>query len=571
MCRCKSIRLTLTSSAFIALALLIMTVETTGANENPAHGLPAIIDQQGGPGIPFLPNFSYAGYNNGVGAIPAPAGAIIDVAEHGAVADDGKDDSLAVIDAINTANGVAGPVIIRFGAGRFRITEILPITRGHISLQGAGSGEGGTTLFFPRPLKLVDKTRALDELRDYIIKLKKIQKEPLMNINEHFSEYSWSGGLIWVQKPGSRPFEYLEDYDRPIPKIADIAKGERGGTHISLDGDGNLAPGDIIQIQWLNRSGLDAGILHALYGPYTGTIGSHHWSFPERPLVRQYTRVVSREGNVVEIANPLLHDINATIPAQIARWENLEQVGIEGLHLEFPPSPYVGHHLEHGFNGIYLTGALDAWVRDIRVSNADSGILIYDSANVTVQNIVSEGQRTSHYAVHMGNVHHVLAEHVSVFNPVMHALTFNTQATKSVYKDCEVWTRAILDQHAGANHQNLFDNITLHVAAQRGANGPYVTIYEGGGAGYWKPTHGAYSTTWNLNIVVEQGAYPNETVTALGLDEGPLASIVGLHGNRKFILEYTPEPYVEALNSELHNIPSLYDYQLSKRLEVRSR
>lgn len=117
----------------------------------------------------------------------------------------------------------------------------------------------------------------------------------------------------------------------------------------------------------------------------------------------------------------------------------------------------------------------------------------------------------------MGNVHNVLAENISVMNPVLHSLTFNTQSTKCVYKNAKVFVTPTLDQHAGANHQNLFDNVTLHMPAVR-------------------------------------------------TDDGPMARIVGLHGNRVFKLDYRPAPYVELLNETPKSIPSLYEYQRHLRL-----
>lgn len=48
-----------------------------------------------------------------------------------------------------------------------------------------------------------------------------------------------------------------------------------------------------------------------------------------------------------------------------------------------------------------------------------------------------------------------------------------------------------------------------------------------------------------------------------------MARIVGLHGNREFKLDYCPAPYVEKLNIELESVPSLYDYQLVRRLNEK--
>jgi hypothetical protein len=149
---------------------------------------------------------------------------------------------------------------------------------------------------------------------------------------------------------------------------------------------------------------------------------------------------------------------------------------------------------------------------------------------------------------------------------VRHSLTFNTQSTKCVYHNAEVFTSPVLDQHAGANHQNLFDNVTVHAAAQQGDGTKAIALYDGSGAGYWQPGHGGYNTTWNLNVLVTGGARPDERVTLQGLDEGPMALIVGVHGNREFELDYRPKPLVSVINARINHIPSLYNYQLSQRI-----
>jgi len=514
----------------------------------------------------FLPDFSYAGYANGILDIPDATGVVFDVNTFGAEPDDGKDDTKAVLAAIAHANTVTGPVIVRFSAGRYRLTEVLKIERSNFVLQGAGSGAGGTLLHFPRPLNQIDKSSSLDELRKYIIQLDKRQKEPDLNLDEYFSEYSWSGGFIWIQKPDTRPAPYLEEFDPEIEKLANISSGVRGSTNVSVSDSAALDAGDIVQVQWINSSGPGASIIKALYGSAFESAGSHHWSFSRRPLVRQTSRIQSIDGETVVLSDPMLHDADDSIPAQIARWDGLQHVGVEELHLEFPTSPYFGHHMERGYNGIYFTSAFDSWARNIRITNADSGILSYNSANLTYRDITTDGERKAHYGVHMGNVHNVLAENVTVMNPVLHSLTFNTQSTKCVYKNAEVFVTPVLDQHAGANHQNLFDNVTLHTRAASSKNGPVAVVWDGSGAGYWQPGHGGFNTTWNLRVLITGSASPDDVVTLQGLNEGPMARIISLYGNRKFKLDYRPSPYVEDLNVELRAAPSLYDYQLSKRL-----
>jgi hypothetical protein len=519
-------------------------------------------------GQAFVPDFSYAGYQNGLTALPEADGIIIDVGKFGAQPNDGKDDSAAVQRAIDAANKIEEPVVIRFDAGTYLITSILKVTRSDFVLQGQGAGAKGTELHFPRPLRHIDASTSLDELRTYIRQLNKRQREPELNIDEYFSEYSWSGGFIWVQPPNTRPAPYLEEFDTRIDALSAIKAGMRGQRKIVLSSASSIKAGQIIQLQWINRTGPDASILKSIYGTDYRLAGSHHWTFKERPLVRQTVRVENIEGDTVTLADELLHDVNEGQPAQVALWQGLVNIGIEDMHLSFPDSPSFGHHLEEGYNGIYFTGAFDSWARNLKVSNADSALLSYNSANLTFDNIVTDGSRTAHYAVHMGNVHNVIAKNLRIFNPVRHSLTFNTQSTKCVYHNAEVFIAPVLDQHAGANHQNLFDTVTVHAPAQNRGGRKVIPIYNGSGAGYWQPGHGGYNTTWNLKVLVSGGAHPGEKVILEGVDEGPMALIVGVHGNREFGLDYRPQPLLSVLNKTVSEAPSLYKYQLRKRLNA---
>lgn len=554
-------------SLFSTLGVTIVLLCSPGPVTGQSKGeLPTLLSLETTRRDNYLPDFSYAGYGNGLPALPDASGTVVRVDDFGASADDGIDDTKAVLAAVSHANVVAGPVIVRFSAGRYIVSEVLRIERSDFVLQGAGSGPGGTVIHFPRPLKLVDRSTSLDELRQYLVKLDKREVDPDRNLDDYFSEYSWSGGFVWIQKPGVRAAPYLVEYDPEIEKLADIETGARGARTIVLSSTADIDAGDIIQLQWINRRGPEAGIIKSLYGTEYESAGSHHWSFPERPLVRQTSRVLRVDGRNLQLADPLLHDANDTIPAQVAAWDGLQQVGIEDLRLEFPDSPYFGHHVERGYNGIYFTSSFDSWARNIRITNADSGILSYNSANLTFRDVITDGARLAHYAVHMGNVHNVLAENIAVMNPVLHSLSFNTQSTKCVFRNAEVFVNPTLDQHAGANHQNLFDNVTVHMQAVRSNDGPAVAVFDGSGAGYWQPGHGGFNTTWNLRVLVTGGAYADEVVTVQGLDEGPMARIVGLHGNREFKLDYWPAPYVEMLNVPLASVPSLYDYQKFQRL-----
>lgn len=515
----------------------------------------------------MLPDFSYAGYEFGLIELPATQGEVLLASDYGVIPDDGIDDSKALLSALKAAHEIETAVTLQFPKGRLIISEILPITRSNITVRGMGAGAMGTELHFPQPLAMIDDTTRLNELRTYLKKYDKRQREPARNIDFLFSEYSWTGGFIWIQKPDTRAASYLEEYDPDIARLANIRSGDRGDKQVTVDTPANLEVGDALQIHWFNRDGEDGALLNEIYGDTQLAIGSHHWSFPDRPLVRQTTRITAINGNKIEIGDPLLHNISEAVPAQFSKWSHLEQVGLEDFSITFPQSPYFGHHLERGYNGIYVTSVIDGWVRDVRIKNADSGILTYNSANLTIENIRSEGQRAAHYAIHLGNVHNVLVRDILIENPVIHSLTFNTQSTKCVYQRATVLNASVLDQHAGANHQNLFDNITLHIKAKQKDGAPSYPIWDGSGAGYWQPGHGRFSTTWNLKVLVESGAARDESVMLEGLAEGPDAFIAGIHGNRDFSVDYRPAPRLLMVNQE-PEILSLYDWQLQRRKQA---
>ncbi len=270
---------------------------------------------------------------------------------------------------------------------------------------------------------------------------------------------------------------------------------------------------------------------------------------------------------MVTIADPLLHSISDELPAYFARWDHLKNVGIEDLALVFPENPYFGHHNESGFNGIYMTGVHNGWIANVRVTNGDTGVLTDDAANLTLRNIVTNGNHKAHYSVHVGSVHNVLVDGLTVFNPTEHTFSINTRSTKSVYKNSVAWNVPTLDQHAGSNHQNLFDNLTVHIVPDKRAEDgtPLYDLYKAGGAPYWLPGHGKYNTTWNLKVVVESGVEPGEEVVVFAGSEGPAARIVGMHGNRPIVLQHKPEPYVEMHGEAVIEAPSLYDWQLLQR------
>lgn len=536
-----------------------------------AQEVPAILGDPATADRHYLPDFSYAGYGFGVEEIPTFDRAI-SVADYGAIPDDGKDDSKAFIAAIAAAGTMDGKVRIQLQAGRYILSEILWIERSDIVLSGMGAGDGGTQIYIPRPLNQMDDGGASDELRKYLAENDKYERQPDNNLDVLFSEWSWNGGFIWTRVPSGRHASYIDSYDRPIETVAQIRSGERGSRTVILADTGTLKVGDVVQIHWHNRAGPDGPLIKEMYGETDLKIGSRHWEMPDRPLVRQATRIEAIKDGVATIADPLMHPVGSSLPAYFAKWGHLKDVGLQDFAIVFPENPYFGHHNESGFNGIYFTGVHNGWIRNVTISNSDSGIMTDDAANLTIANVRTDGTHKAHYSVHVGKVHNVLIDGLTVVNPTEHTFSFNTMSTKSVYTNSVGWHQPTLDQHAGANHQNLYDNVTVHITPdQTREDGlPMYDLYKAGGAGYWLPGHGRFNTAWNTKVLVTGGVAPGKPVVILGASEGPEARNVGLHGNRPLMLDHTPAPYLESLGSRVETVPSLYAYQRARRLRENS-
>lgn len=512
----------------------------------------------------YLPDFSYAGYHFGESPIPEATGKIVNAVDFGVKANDDLDDSKALLKAIKAATETEGNVILQLPAGRIILSEVLYIERSNFVLRGAGSGENGTEIYCPRPMMYLKNPESLAELREYLTTFDKRQREPENNIDLPFSQYAWSGGFIWTQIPGERVKSYLDKYE-PVPNVlAKVSSGNMGEHIINVSDVKGLKVGDIVELQLFNKDGENGEIITDLYKGAKVKPGSHHWKFPKLPIVRQQVEITKISNSKITIKTPLTITIMPSYQAQLVEWKHLNEVGIEHIRFTFPDIPRVAHHVEPGNNAIFLTRLFNSWVKDVTITNADSGILAEEISNVTVQDIVTDGNHMAHYTVTLGGVHNVLVKNLKIYNKTVHPLSFNTFATKNVYQNCEIFTDPLLDQHSGANHQNLFDHITVHINPDK--NNSYL-LFGGGGADYWKPSHGPFSTFWNLNVQVEKSSEITKPILLYGMKDGPFARIICVNGNAKFEVKYEPDAYIEFLNTPLDQIPSLYDYQLQRRMK----
>jgi len=552
------------SKKMFLLVLVFSLVANIGCNssEDNIKWMPKILDKEVQKEN-FLPDYSFAGYKWGEESIPNIKGKIINVIDYGAIPNDKKDDTKAILSALKTANRVDGPVVLLFPKGRFILRDILYIERSNIVIRGSGAeGKNTTTLYMPLAMNELQTPEIMKELQEYLLVNNKKQIEKERGVNKPFSLYAWSGGYIWTNYPGARAKQYMSKYNRPRNVLAKIVEGKRGENSFIVKDASKLKVGAIVRVNWFNTEGKKSSLINYLYDNQKVKIGSRHWESPNMPLTKQEVCIVKVEGNKIIIKEPLLNDLRPEWQPDISEWKHISNVGIENLSFEFLFQEYKFHHVEDGYNAIYLTNTTHSWVKNINIRNGDNGILSDMCSNITIENVKTFG-RKYHYSVHFGDCYNMLAKNLYVQAPIIHSLTFNTGSRSCVYTNCMVTQMPTLDQHSGLNYQNLFDNCTLFI------DDPEQRIITMGGAKYWLPSHAAFSTFWNIkfNFLFKN---PNlDTIKIKGVTDSPSERLIGITANYPIDIYYPINTYMEGINKKNIAVKSLYQFQLDKRINEK--
>ncbi len=493
----------------------------------------------------YLPDFSYAGYKWGEEPLPEPTGTIINITDYGAVADDSTDDTTAIMESVQAASAIDEntPVILKFPKGRFILKEIIFIKRSNIVLLGEGSGTDGTTIYIPVPLKemalpaeIQDKKTAFEN------------QGRTTSTGAPYSYFSWIGGVIWTDSDKSTyyPGKY-------------VISGKRGGNTITVNDDyfNQDFVGKLFQVRWYNDGHKDSDLIKHILDNQDVEVGQEYeyivnGEYTSYTMLTQTMTATAINGNTLTIKEELAHDIRPEWTQKVAFNNYLENVGIQGFAIEFPQTDYPGHHEEEGYNGIYLTELIHSWVKDIKITNADSGILTERLKHVTILDTAVEG-RGGHYTVSVGSCNYVLIKNFNFLAKALHNPSFNSSALLNVYTNGFIMEPQ-LDQHCGMNHQNLFDNI-------RSESDDVENLFDHGGNSVRGPTAGAFNTFWNIYV-------QSETSKTTTIDDAPSARIIGLTGSQMLELTYGPNAYIEKHNTNDLEVPSLYEYQLKKRLKL---
>jgi hypothetical protein len=444
-----------------------------------------------------LPDFSHAGYRDGE-ASPPEVPIAANVADFGAVGDGLTDDTAAFLAALDTLT--EGTLLVP--AGRYLLTQPIPLTKSGVVLRGEGSGANGTTLYFP--VSLTDL----------------LGPSP---------SWSWYGGLVTVgpSAPSVTPLAPIE------------APAARGDNELVLPLGVAVAPGDVLLVRLVDDgSGSLGRELHA----GQADAGDCAYQVPYRLdlVVRVAAAASEPDATRVTLTQPLRVPLDLAWSPEVASFSFVREVGVEHLAIEFVETPYAGHLNEPGYNALFFhDGVVDAWARDLVIRHADNGLLT-DSrvAHVSMLDIRLEG-REGHHGTNFATAADLLVERFHTEAEWVHGVTVDHRTHGVVFSRLSSPHELALDHHRDAPFENLFTEVSAY-------------NFQSGGNLCAGPHAGARHTYWNLAApMVAPLAWSATQTHAVGdLSVGELLT--------------EDETWFEHL--PLVDPPNLYDAQLAARL-----
>ncbi len=398
-----------------------------------------------------LPDFSRAGYAPGLSKPPARV-RVVNVRDEGARGDGVTDDTAAFQRAIRS---VPGGGVVFVPAGRYVLTDVLEITRPGVVLRGEGPER--SVLVMPRPLSAI---------------------HPLGNVDKVKTAYSFTGGFV-----------VLRGTDKGGRLAAVVGPARRGDTRLVVESPAGVKTGDWVRLV-MDDPG-DWSLLRHLHGdlrdPGTDTLRMG-------PAVDWAARVVAVDGPRLTLDRPLRVDVRPEWkPAIFAFAPTLTESGVEDLGFEFPGVPKRPHLQEEGFNAIHLLGAVNCWVRNVTVTDADNGVIVGRSRFCTVEDFTARAAKrtgeTGHHALWAtGKTQDALFVDFRIETTYVHDLTVEGFANGNVFtKGTGVALNC--DHHRNAPYENLFTDLDA---------GDPRRLFESSGRGDRGPHSGARTTFWNI-------------------------------------------------------------------------
>jgi len=469
--------------------------------------------------------------------MPEPR-AVASVRDSGAKGDGRTDDTAAFAAAVERAVKAGGGAIL-VPAGTYRLTGMVLLTHSGLVLRGEGAEK--TILQFERSLTdVVGPFTSGGKCR-----------------------WSWSGGLIWIGPAETftpdgkmaRTDGGWEDWSRGNPIAQVVRPARMGETRLEVDAAGarRLEPGRMALLCWTDPP--DRSLLEAIGGhpkmkdaPW-GRLAGTTWRWP--------VEVAAVRGTQVTLKQPLRLDVR---PEWKVHFEPLgphvEEVGVEGLPMRFPPHKVMPHLLDVGYNGPFLNRAIHCWVRGVTVENADIGYGVSAAKCTTATDLAIIGQPNHHATCCRNGSHDNLISGFRIESKPMHGL--NQEGLGSG----NVWRKGLMKHGTFDSHRAMsFDSIRTDITVTSDGRP--------GGAGDAGPFLGRRMVHWNVRIA---GGNPEWINCPDIMSMGALVGIQGadiVHNPKPWGMPPGDKGTVVADPGKVPDPPDLFEAQLRLRLGAR--
>ncbi|WP_197076989.1 Ig-like domain-containing protein, partial [Hymenobacter terrenus] len=403
-------------------------------------------------------------------------GPIFNVTDYGAIANDGKDDIVAIQKAVDAACRNGGGVV-QFPAGTFDFDVNSPVNNpnvriwaSNVVIRGAGNNKAtGTVLHDHKANDVRSETEGWTT-----VKLPNFFS--FSSVDMHWEQELWYPNSKYSSTVPLTTFSAAPRLSTVLT-VADASKLKVGGTYTITEADPDkslvreMSPGS------------------PSYGTRPAATGTDYIAMKYRQIVR----ILAVSGNQITIDNPILMELRSAWSPTLWPTEHpiIREVGLENIYLKMvTPKPFVHHDgaaADYGYNHVRFDWVEDGWMHNVVQEGTTSAVLLRDSKNCTIYDCSIAGGE-GHFGYQLAGT-----PSRNLFLNLWGAKQFHTFAIEggvgNVFKNCAASDTAAVDLHGSVyGIYNLFDNITGCVGAG------------GGDSKQVPPNHGTGFTAWNWKM-----------------------------------------------------------------------
>lgn len=215
-------------------------------------------------------------------------------------------------------------------------------------------------------------------------------------------------------------------------------------------------------------------------------------------VLRFHSKITGVDGSTVTLERPLPFNISLAWKPNVYSHTAgiIREVGISDLTIEMRHSPYVGHFLEPGFNGLEFTDASRCWAKDLTILNGDTLLSFHRSSFCTADGIAtgttsSRNKATGmdcHHGINVSNSQDILVSNVAHRMKCFHDMTVFNFTVAVAFVNITGPDLA-LDHHRFYPYGTLWANIDVGLGKR---------VFDGGGLTLWGSASSSFTTFWNV-------------------------------------------------------------------------